>query len=1018
MTLLGAASAAQAQQTTGTIVGRVYNPVTKEYVRDAEVRVQGTALTAITEAGGYYQLSQVPAGAVTVSVSYVGYPQSQAVVTLAPGGTATRDLELVPAADPAAAASKESVLKLEAFVVNSEREGNAKALQRQKESMTMSQSISSDAFGDVTEGNVGEFLKYLPGVELEYVEADTRGPRLGGMGSEYASVTMDGMGVASADAFTQYTAFENSAAGTSNRSFGFEQVSINSIDSIDVNRVTSPAMDANAPAGNIDLKTRRAFDLKGRRIGWNLSTVLNTEEFTLKRTVGPSDSYGRKFRPNYSLNYSDVFLNNRLGILVGISESNLYNEQYRVDHTYNRTPTAADPRPQVLTQILLKDGPKWTKRFTSSLTADFRATEFLTLSLSVIYNGYDARFYNRQVTMQASANNTGAATGRQNVGGDGVLAFGTMTTSGATSRQVVMGGGNGIKLSHTTTISPRFEYRRGNIQLDGAFSYSSAHNDYDNLVRGTAGNTLVNNLQNIQFSAARSGGGDADWHFTQTGGADWADLASYVNPRISDDNRKDDNDLTQGQLNARYNLPTRFPTFLRVGGKMTASHRITSSSNAYDVWRYAGPGGGATGTFAQFPSDFRLYGAGNQVGATFTSIGGGGAPAFPNRDMLGELFRSHPEYFVRGESEGIITTAQYEQGRYTNSPTFDVRETIPAAYLMANSRINKLRLQGGVRFEETRIESKDLMPRSRSEIVAAGYPVDASGNPTTWAGMDYKYANAPRVAREGRYHNYFPSMTAKYAFASNLLADIGWGKAIKRPPLQWIAGTRQVDDTNEVVTTPNPNLLPERSEKVVASMSYFFGRSGSSNLQVIGSYNKLVNQQVGRRLTAEEYGNTDPAYEGFEFQSFTNADTPTIFRSLEVSYLQQFTFLPRAFQGTALNLSFTRTKASRRTYGTVPNSVKGGLSYRYGRFNIALNGVWRDNSPWFQGTSNRYLVSNVKYDLSGGFRIREGLSFYFQGRNILEEPHRIFERSAGNPDVLYRLENYGTNWTFGLRGTF
>jgi iron complex outermembrane recepter protein len=46
------------------------------------------------------------------------------------------------------------------------------------------------------------------------------------------------------------------------------------------------------------------------------------------------------------------------------------------------------------------------------------------------------------------------------------------------------------------------------------------------------------------------------------------------------------------------------------------------------------------------------------------------------------------------------------------------------------------------------------------------------------------------------------------------------------------------------------------------------------------------------------------------------------------------------------------------------------------------------------------------------------MSLYFQGRNVFEEPHRIYERTAGMPDALFRYENYGTNWSLGLRGNF
>jgi hypothetical protein len=49
--LLPATARAQ-QAATGQISGHVYNPVTQEYVRNAEVRIQGTSLTDYTENDG------------------------------------------------------------------------------------------------------------------------------------------------------------------------------------------------------------------------------------------------------------------------------------------------------------------------------------------------------------------------------------------------------------------------------------------------------------------------------------------------------------------------------------------------------------------------------------------------------------------------------------------------------------------------------------------------------------------------------------------------------------------------------------------------------------------------------------------------------------------------------------------------------------------------------------------------------------------------------------------------------
>ncbi|HTL69140.1 MAG TPA: TonB-dependent receptor [Lacunisphaera sp.] len=1001
---------------TGTITGHVYNPVNKEFVRDAEVHVAGTNITVATEDGGYFSLARVPAGKVTLTVTYTGFAPVAAEVDLPAGGTATHEFDL---ATPAAAATAgKDVLQLETLVVTTVKDGNAKALQHQRNSMNLSRSVSSEAFGNVTEGNVGEFLKYLPGVELEYTEADTRGPRLGGMSSEYASVTLDGKTIASADSFGQYVGFENSPAGTANRSFGFDSISINSIESIEINRVTPASMDADAPAGNINLKTKRAFDQKGRRVSASLSTVFNSEEVTLQRTLGPDDSKGLKYKPNYNLGYSDVFLNNRLGIVLSVQESNLYNEQYRVDHNYNRTPAGTDTRGQVLTSVLLKDGPKWTERASYGLTADFKASPNLTLSLTTLFARYHAQFYNRQVTMTAGGT-------RATEPGDGVLSYGTATGTGGS---ITLGGGNGDKFTNTLTLSPSFEYRKENLSVDGAFTSSHSRNDYDNLAKGTLANSTVNNITGIGFTAARSSSDGADWRFTQTGGPDWSDLSLQKNPRISDDNRQNTIDIKSGELNARYALPLKLPTFLQVGGKWARDHQTANDTRSYDVWQFIGPGGGTTGSFANYPSPFVLFQGDNQPHVSFTSIGGAGAPAFPDRDTLGTLFHSHPEYFLRSlptsatvAGSSGMTLANYESGVYLNKPTYDMIETISAGYVMANTRISKLQLQGGVRFERTALDSLELDPYSNQQVAAAGYPVTSAGAPNSVSAIDYKYSK-PRVHRHASYDDLFPSLSAKYTITPNLLFDLGWGKTIKRPNISNIAGTRQIDDNTMVVTTPNPKLLPERSQKVAAALSYFFGNSGINNVQLVATRTRTENQTLAKQISDVEYGNTDPQLAGYEFKSFTNASSPVTWNALEFSYQQYLSFLPRLLQGTSITASYTRVDVETQPgifiAGVVPNSVKGTLSYKLDRVGFSFSAIWSDDSgPWLNNL-NRYQKANTKCDFSAGYRLSDRFSLFIASRNVFQQSHRIMEKSAGNPDVLYRYENYGTNWTIGIKGDF
>ncbi len=237
---------AQTAAGVGSVRGRVFNPSTGEYVRNAEIRLKGTERVAYSEEGGAYQLDNVPAGSATLEVAFVGYQTAAAAVTVAPGAIATRDFELVSTLTPVAGTAGET-LKMGAFVVSTEREGNAKAIMEQRRNMNISTSVAADSFGDITEGNVGEFLKFLPGVDVEYVDGISRGPRVGGLDQQYVGVTMDGASVASADAFVAYGSTLNGAAGSQSRSVGFEQMSITAVESIEINRTLSADMDANSP---------------------------------------------------------------------------------------------------------------------------------------------------------------------------------------------------------------------------------------------------------------------------------------------------------------------------------------------------------------------------------------------------------------------------------------------------------------------------------------------------------------------------------------------------------------------------------------------------------------------------------------------------------------------------------------------------------------------------------------------------------------------------------------------------
>ena len=101
-------------------------------------------------------------------------------VAVAAGGSAGLDVNLTSGA-------YSEVLQLNAFVVGSTREGNAKTIVEQRQAPNVKTIIASDAFGAVSEDNVGEFLKYMSGRSIDYVENDARQVRVRGLSAKYAS---------------------------------------------------------------------------------------------------------------------------------------------------------------------------------------------------------------------------------------------------------------------------------------------------------------------------------------------------------------------------------------------------------------------------------------------------------------------------------------------------------------------------------------------------------------------------------------------------------------------------------------------------------------------------------------------------------------------------------------------------------------------------------------------------------------------------------------------------------------
>ncbi len=106
LTLVVWPGAGRAQE-SGTVTGRVIVAATQQPLVSAQVFIAGTQRGAITNQEGQYTITNVPAGAQTVTVTIIGYSQETAAVNVSAGGSTTANFEM-----------RQSAVELDGIVVN------------------------------------------------------------------------------------------------------------------------------------------------------------------------------------------------------------------------------------------------------------------------------------------------------------------------------------------------------------------------------------------------------------------------------------------------------------------------------------------------------------------------------------------------------------------------------------------------------------------------------------------------------------------------------------------------------------------------------------------------------------------------------------------------------------------------------------------------------------------------------------------------------------------------------------
>jgi TonB-dependent receptor len=476
----------------------------------------------------------------------------------------------------------------------------------------------------------------------------------------------------------------------------------------------------------------------------------------------------------------------------------------------------------------------------------------------------------------------------------------------------------------------------------------------------------------------------------------------------------------------------RFPTSVKFGGKWSQEYRLNNNWNDWNIWSYIGPGGNTVqwndtldtwqnvtyGSWANLgfvaPHEYDL---GTTNALTVYNINGvKGMPPRADRNRIAELFYSNPEQFVS------TATPQNFYDSFV-ARVQDLQETVTAGYFQFDTRLTRrITMRAGVRHERTLVESEEFDTRTRAEVEAAGHPWNTTNaRSTTFDGLYYQYFSKPKTIRENKYDNWFPSVVLKMQITPDLEWQAGFNKAISRPPPDQLTGLWQINEEAERITAPNVSLLPEYSENYQTRLAYYFRGRSPGQASVAFSQNDIANLRVQRIGTVEEAGITDPAYSGWEYSSRFNSEEERRFRSMEVVYNQTLGFLPEILSTTNVNFAYTRVYGSQRRNNLAQHRFTSRLGYSYGRASGSLGMVWRDDSP--EGDiSTRYKRAIAQFDLSLNYKLTRWATLYVQGRNIFNQPVLWYDFPTGGIDgqdgVLGRMQEYGANWVFGVKGVF
>jgi TonB-dependent receptor len=283
-----------AQTGKGRVAGSVKDTGNSALI-GAVVRLLPLEKQAVTDDQGQYRFTDIPAGAYTVSVSYVGFAVFNAPVQVEAGKTVTADAAMQVAA------------QVDQVLVTATRvQGEAEAINIERTSDDIVQVLPERVINSLPNTNIADAVGRIPSVTLERDEGEGKYIQIRGTEPRLNNVTINGVNVPAPEVTV--------------RNIKLDAVPADLVERIEVFKTLSASQDADGIGGTVNLVTKTAGD---------------QATYTFASQTGYNNIQNGFWRGGFDGTAGKRFLNNKLGLIL----SGTYDKTNRGIDDLEPTPT-------------------------------------------------------------------------------------------------------------------------------------------------------------------------------------------------------------------------------------------------------------------------------------------------------------------------------------------------------------------------------------------------------------------------------------------------------------------------------------------------------------------------------------------------------------------------------------------------------------------------------------------------------------------------------------------------------